>query len=148
MKRHLYIFLLLFPLLLSGCYKYEDIKIVRVKDISYTELQGSTLKIIITATINNPNYFNIELTNVDMALRLDERILGYVTHVDKLELIGRTEKDYTVHLAIEFKDLMYNIISLYRVLMNDRKNLNFSGTIDVKSFMYSKTFQVDRLSFH
>jgi len=45
------------------------------------------------------------------------------------------------------KDVMSNLMSLYRVFMNDPKNLNLSGTVDVKSFLYSKTFQVDRLTF-
>ena len=147
MKRHLYIFLLAFPFLLSGCFQYEDIKIVKVKDISYTELKGSTLKIAIIATINNPNHFDIKVTTIDMALRLDDRVIGNVSHVDKLELIGRTEKDYTVHLSIELKDLMSNMISLYRMFMNDQKNLNLSGTISVKSSFYTKTFHFERLSF-
>ena len=147
MKQHLYIFLLAFPFLLSGCFKYDDVKIVKVKDISYTEFKGGTLKIAITATINNPNHFNIKVTNVDLALRLNDRVLGNVTHVDKLELIRQTEKDYTVNLSIELENLMSNMINLYRMFMNDQKNLNLSGTIDVKSFLYSKTFHVDRLSF-
>jgi LEA14-like dessication related protein len=147
MKRRLYILLLVFPLLFSGCFRYEDIKIVKVRDISYTEFKGNTLKIAITATVNNPNFFSVKIANANMVLRLDDRVLGNVTQIDKLELIGHKEKDYTVHLSIELQNLMSNMINIYRMFMNDQKNLNLSGTVEVKSFLYHKTYQVDRLTF-
>ena len=147
MKRYLYIVLLFIPLIYSGCSAYEEIKVVKIKDVSYQELKGSTLKLAIVATVNNPNYFNVKITNANMELRLQDRVLGNVKQIEKIELIGKTEKDYTMQVSIEMKDLMTNVMNLYRVFMNDPKNLNLSGTVNVKSFLYSKTFQVDRLSF-
>jgi len=105
------------------------------------------LRLSITATIDNQNYFNVKISNADMVLRIEEPVLGNVSQVGYVELLGRTEKDYTMHVSIEMKDMMANVLTIYRVFMNDPKNLNFSGTVDVKSFLYSKTFQVDRLSF-
>ena len=147
MKKYFYIILLSLPLFLNGCLGYEEIKVVRIKDVSYEELRGNTLKLAITATVNNPNFFDVKITNANMVLRLQERVLGNITQVEQLELIGRTEKDYTLHVSIELKDMMANVMSLYRVFMNNPKNLNLSGTVDVKSFLYSKTIQVDRMTF-
>ena len=151
MKKKIYIYALLFILpmmFLSGC-GYQEIKVLKVKDVTYNELDlvSRKLMIDITATVHNPNFFTVKITDADMVLRLQERVLGNVTQVEQIEIEGRTEKDYTITVAIEMRDLMANAMTLYRIFMNDPTNLNLSGTVNVKSFMYSKTFQVDRLSF-
>ena len=147
MKKFLHIILLSIPLLFSGCSKYEDIKVTKIKEVTYEELKGKVLRLAIVATVDNPNYFNVKIKNANMDLRLNDRIIGIVTQVEQIELAGRMQKDYKIRVSIELKDIMSNFISLSRMLMNEPKNLNLSGTVHVKSFLYSRTFQIDRLSF-
>ena len=147
MKKYLIIMLLSLPLLFSGCFGYEDVKVLNVKDVTYQEFKGNILRLAITAKVDNPNYFSIKIKNADMNLRLNDRVIGTVMQVEQIVLEGRTQKDYKVHLSIEMKDLLTNFISLSRILMNEPQNLNLSGTVQVKSFMYSKTYQIERLSF-
>ena len=131
----------------SGCGSYDDIRIVGIKDVTYQEFRGNTLKLAIVATVDNPNFFNVKITDTNMVLRLQERVIGNVTQMEKIELEGRQEKDYKIHIAIEMKDMLTNVLNIARVFMNDPKNLNLSGTVHVKSFIFSKTFQVDNLTF-
>ena len=147
MRKYLIIILLSLPVLYSGCSGFEDIQLLNVKDVTYQEFKGNVLRLVITATINNPNRFNVKINNANMDLRLNDRVIGTVTQMEQIALAGRTQKDYRIYVAIEMKDLLTNIINLSRVLMNEPKNLNLSGTVHVKSFLYSKTFQVERLSF-
>ena len=146
MKKHFFIILLSLPLLFSGC-SFEDVQLVGIKDVTYQEFQGNVLKLVITANINNPNRFNVKIKNANMDLRLNDRVLGTVTQMEQIELDGRKQKDYKIHVSVEMKDILSNLIGLYRVLMNEPKNLNLTGTVEVKSFLYSKTFQVNHLSF-
>jgi len=146
MKKHLIIILLSLPLLFSGC-SFEDVKLMNIKDVTYQEIKGSILRLSITVTVNNPNYFSVKIKNANMDLRLNDRMIGSVTQIEQITLAGRTQKDYKLLVSIEMKDMLSNMLGLFRVLMNEPKNLNLSGTVQVKSFLYSKTFQVDRLSF-
>jgi len=146
MKKYLYVALLFVPLMLTGCLSYEEIQVLKIKDVSYQDIKGSTLKLAFVATVNNPNYFSVKIKNANMDLRLQDRFLGKVNQIEQVELKGRTEKDYKIHISVDIKDML-NVLSLSRVLMNEPHNLNLSGTVDVKSFLYSKTFHVDRLSF-
>ena len=146
MKKHLFIILLFLPLLFSGC-SYEDVQLVNVRDVTYQEFKGNVLRLSITATVNNPNRFNVKIKNANMDLRLNDRVLGSIMQMEQITLDGRTQKDYKIHVSIEMKDMLSNLMNLYRVLMNEPKNLNLSGTVHVKSFLYSKTIQIDRLSF-
>ena len=139
--------LLSLPILFSGCFGYEEIKVLNIKDVTYQEFKGNTLRLAITATVDNPNHFSVKIKNADMALRLNERVIGNVTQVEQVVLDGRAQKDYKVQVSIEIKDMLSGFIGLSRVLMNEPQKLNLSGTVQVKSFLYSKTFQVDRLSF-
>ena len=146
-RKHLIIILVFLPVLFLGCSGFEDIKLLNVKDVTYQEFKGNVLRLVITATVHNPNRFNVKIKNANMDLRLNDRVIGSVTQMEQITLAGRTQKDYRIYVAIEMKDLLSNIINLSRILMNEPKNLNLSGTIHVKSFLYSKTFRVERLSF-
>ena len=147
MKKYLIIVLLSLPLLFSGCSGFEDVELVSIKDVTYQEFKGNILRLAITATVNNPNRFAVKLKNANMDLRLKDRVIGTVTQVEQIEFDGRKQKDYKILVSIEVKDMLSNLINLYRVLMNEPKNLNLSGTVQAKYLLYSKTFQVDRLSF-
>jgi len=147
MKKCLIIILLFLPVAFSGCSHFEDITLVNIKDVTYQDFKDRTLRLVITATVNNPNRFNVKIKDANMDLRLNDRIIGTVTQIEQIELARRTQKEYKILVSIEMKDFLSNLMNLFRVLMNDTKNLNLTGTVHVKSFMYSKTFQVDRLSF-
>ena len=147
MKKYLYIILFSFTLSFSGCIGYEEIRVVKIKDVTYQEFKGNTLRLAIVATIDNPNYFKLKITDANMVLRLNERVVGNITQIEKIEINRRTEKDYKIQVAIEMKDLMSNVLNIARVFMNDPKDLQLSGTIHVKSFFYAKTFQIDNMSF-
>jgi len=146
-KKYLIIIYLFLPALFLGCSGYDEVQLLNVKDVTYQEFKGNVLRLAITATVNNPNRFNVKIKNANMDLRLNDRVIGTVMQMEQITLAGRTQKDYKIHVAIELKDLLSNLTNLFRLLMNDQKNLNLTGTVHVKSFMYSKTFQVDRLSF-
>ena len=147
MKKYLIIILLSLPLAFSGCSKFEDIKLVNVKDVTYQEFKGNTLRLAITATVYNPNRFAVKIKNANMDMKLNDRIIGTVTQIEQVELVGRKQQDYKLYVTIEMKDMLSNLTNLFRVLMNDVKNLSLSGSVQVKSFLFSKTLQVDRLSF-
>jgi len=115
--------------------------------VTYQEFKGNILRLAITATVDNPNRFKVKFKEANMDLRLNDRIIGTVTQMEPITIMGRTQKDYKIQVSIEMKDMLSNMMNLFRILMNNPKNLNLSGTVHVKSFMYSKTFQVDRLSF-
>ena len=147
MKKYLVVFLLLSPFLFSSCLKFENIELISVKDVTYLEFRDNVLRLAITATINNPNKFKVKIKDADMELRRKDRIIGSVTQMEQIELDGKSQKDYKIKIAVEIKDVMSGLTSLYRMLMNDTDNLNLSGSVHVKSFIYSKTYQVDKLSF-
>jgi len=146
-KKYLIIILLSLPLVFSGCYNFEEIKLINIKDVTYQEFKGTTLRLAITATVHNPNRFAVKIKNANMDMKLNDRIIGTVSQIEQIELAGRKQSDYKVHVSIEMKDLLGNLTGLFRVLMNDTKKLSLSGTVHVKSFMYNKTIQVERLSF-
>ena len=147
MRKYLIISLLLFLALFSGCSGFGDVKLLNVKDVTYQEFKGNVLRLAITATVDNPNRFKVKFKEANMDLRLNDRIIGTVTQMEPITIAGRTQKDYKIHVSIEMKDLFSNLMNLFRLLMNEPKNLNLSGTVHVKSFLYSKTIQIERLSF-
>ena len=148
-KKYLIIILLFLPSLFTGCSSgFKEVRVIGIKDVTYQEFTGNTLRLAITTTIDNPNYFNVKIKKINMDLCHNDRVIGSVTpQMEQIKLEGRKQKDYTILVSIEIKDMLSNLIGLYRVLMNEPKNLNLSGSIQVEYLLFSKTFQVDRLSF-
>ena len=146
MKKYLIIILLSLPVAFSGCSNFEEIKLLGIKDVSYQEFTGGTLRIALTATVHNPNRFAVKIKNANMNLKLNDRIIGVVSQIEQVELAARKKSDYKLLISIEMKDMLNNISGLFR-LFTDPKQLSLSGSVQVKSFMYNKTIQVDRLSF-
>ena len=148
MKRFLLVALLFVPLMLTGCLSYDDIQVLNVKDVSYEELKGTTLRLSFVATVNNPNYYSVKVKNAKMNLHLQDRVLGNVTQIEHIEIKGRTKKDYKIHISVEIKDMLSSVLSLSRVLMNDPSSLSLSGTVQAKTFFTpTKTIKIDQLSF-
>jgi len=147
MKRYLIFVILISIVLFSGCSGIEDVQLKKIKDVSYQELKGSMLKLSITATVYNPNFFNIKMKKANMDLILNDKVIGTVSQVEQIEIIGRKEKDYKILVSIEMKDFLSNLMSMYRVLMNERNQLSLSGSVQVRYLLFSKTFQVERISF-
>ncbi len=147
MKKYLAVIITILPFLLTSCLKFENIELISLKDVTYLEFKDNVLRLAITATIDNPNRFKVKIKDADMELLRNNRKIGAVTQVEQIELDGRTRKDYKIRVAIEINDMMSGLTSLYRMLMNDTDNLNLSGSVHVKSFLYSKTYKVEKLSF-
>ena len=147
MKKYLFFILVFLPLVFLGCSGIDDISVVKIKDVTYQEFKGNVLKLSVTATVNNPNRFNVKIRKANMDLVFNNKVIGTATQVEQIELFGRKEQDYKILISIEMKELLSNMLNLYRVLMNEPKNLSLSGTVQVKYFLFSRTIQVDRLSF-
>ena len=146
-KKCLIIIQLCLLALFSGCSGFDDVQLLNVKDVTYQEFKGSTLRLAVTATVHNPNRFAVKIKNASMDLKLNDRIIGTVSQIEQVELAGRKQTDYKVHISIEIKDMLSNLTGLFRVFANDTKKLSLSGSVHVKSFLYNKTIQVERLAF-
>ena len=144
-KKYFAIVLLFLPMLLSSCVKYESVEIISVKDVTYREFKDNVLRLDITATINNPNMFKVKVKDAAMVLKFKDDEIGSVTQVEQIEIDSRAQKDYKIQAAVKMKDLTSGLLAGYRLLMNESKHLNLSGTMHVKSFLYSKTLQIDKL---
>ena len=141
------IILFAFSVLFSACTGLDEVKLLNIKDVTYQEFRGNTLRLSITATVDNPNMFAVKIKDASMDLRLGEQAIGKVTQVEQIEFTGRTRQDYKVQVSIEIKDMLSNIMGLSRMLMNEPHKLNLSGTVHVRYFLHSKTYEVERLSF-
>ncbi len=147
MKKYLVIVLLSLPFLFSSCFKFENAELIAIKDVTYKEFKNNALRLDILTTINNPNRFKLKIKGGNIVLKLDDKTIGTVTQIEHIELAGRTQKDYQIQVTVEMQDSMSSLPALFRILMNETNRLNLSGSVQVKSLMYSKTITVDKLSF-
>ncbi len=146
MKKYLVASLLVLSFVLTGCFKFENVELIAIKDVTYNEFKDNVLRLDVVMTVNNPNRFQVKVKEANMDLLFGDQVIGTVTQVEQIELAGRTQKDYKLQIAVEMKDLQSNLIALFRLLMNESNKLSLSGTLHVKSFLYSKTVRIEKMS--
>ncbi len=146
-KKYLVIVLLCLPILLSGCFKFEDIRLIAVKDVTYREFRDNVLQLDIMVTVDNPNRYKVKIKDGKMELKFKDKTIGNLAQTDRIELEANAKKDYKIRATVEMKDLTAGLLAAYRIFMNESDRLSLSGSVHVKSFMYSKTLQVENLSF-
>ena len=146
MKKYLVAVLLIVSCSLTGCLKFENIELVSIKNVTYKEFKNNVLKIDVEAVINNPNRFKVKIKEANLDLMFNDQVLGSVTQLEQIELAGGVQNNYTLQIAVEMKDLQSNLVALFRLLMNESKKLNLSGTLHVKSFLFTKTVYLEKIT--
>ena len=145
-KKYLVAVLLAVSFVLTGCLKFENIELVSIKNVTYREFKDNVLRIDVEAVINNPNRFKVKVKEANLDLMFNDQVLGTVTQLEQIELAGGVQNNYTLQIAVEMKDLQSNLVALFRLLMNESKKLNLSGTLYVKSFLFTKTVYLEKIT--
>lgn len=145
--KRLIIWFVCFLLAVGHVYAGGDIELKAIKNVTYQEFKDNVLTITAVVTVNNPNWGRVKIKKANLDLCLNDQPVGRVTQVEPIVLKGKTETDYPLRVAIEMQSLTSNLPALFRMLMNDTKQLNLSGSMMVRSLLHSKTYKVDRLMF-
>jgi LEA14-like dessication related protein len=137
--------LLFFVLVLtfSAC-KIQQIDIGKPEGLEVEELTMKSVKLKIMVSIKNPNNFAIKVKKVDLDLLVNDRDMGKIGNMEKLNIPANSSETYPVSFELTPKDAVTNILFLMKELQQTRPKLALTGFVKVGAFGLTKKIKVEQ----
>jgi hypothetical protein len=130
--------------LLAGCVGAGDVELLSVKDVTYKDYSNNQLQLDVEAVIRNDCPQPVKLLDGSLTLWHDGSQLGSVRQREAVKLKARTEATYTLPLTVSIERQGGSLNALFRLLMNGQADMRLKGSLKAKTFLLSKTFEIDK----
>lgn len=137
MKKIVYILLL--SLLTVSC-SFQELEINRFKDFEIVEFKDNFLTLKANIVVNNPNPVRMKISDANFDLKINEKVIGRLSQMDKLVLPARSKKEYPVTAKFELTNLKNSLFSLIQIVNRRDSKISVSGSVTGSSFLYRKKF--------
>lgn len=129
-------------LLGSGCTHIEEIEVGDIERFELIRFTGSGIEFEMDVPVENPNSFRVRVTETDLDIFYDGMNLGKIVSPGNLIIPGRSTDIYTLNGTISLENLTGGSSSLLSIFFQRSADLDIKGRIKVRSFLYSRTFDV------
>jgi len=138
------LFLLLFPVVLSSCWSYEEVELKSVDDARLMGLSPTTLSLEISATIDNPNDYNIKIKDPDIDIYIDGNKVGKLKMDEALVLKKGTSDQYTIPIHTKLDGSLGSLFPiLLKLMASDKVRFGAKGSFKGSAKMFSQRIDVD-----
>lgn len=144
-KKLLYILLIGF--FTVSC-SFQELEISHFKNFQILEFKDNVLTLKADVVINNPNTMRLKITDADFDLKINEKVVGRLTQIDKLVLPPRTKNEYPVKAKFELNKLENGIFSLIQIVNRRDAKISVTGSVVGKSFLYRKSFDFNDIKIY
>ena len=127
-------------LLLSGCMRYNEVKLLGVQGAQLTRLDGKGLSVIVLAEVSNPNKYKISLSDPDVDLYLNDRLVGKAVLDSTVVLAANTTRTYRVPLHTDFSQDGNLLPMLLSGALSGSMKVGAKGSIVAKARLLHKRF--------
>lgn len=127
-------------LLLSGCMRYSEVKLLGVQGAQLTRLDGKGLSVIVLAEVSNPNKYKISLSDPDVDLYLNDRLVGKAVLDSTVVLAANTTRTYRVPLHTDFSQDANLLPMLLGGALSGSMKVGAKGSIVAKARLLQKRF--------
>jgi len=127
-------------LLLSGCMRYNEVKLLGVQGAQLTRLDGKGLSVIVLAEVSNPNKYKISLSDPDVDLYLNDRLVGKAMLDSTVVLAANTTRTYRVPLHTDFSQDANLLPMLLGGALSGSMKVGAKGSIVAKARLLHKRF--------
>lgn len=126
-------------MLLVSC-SFQELEISQLKDFKITEFKDNVLTLHANVVVNNPNSVRMKISDADFDLKINEKIIGHLSQMDKLVLPAKTQKEYPVTAKFQLTNLENGIFSLIQIVNRRDSKISITGKVVGRSFLYRKSF--------
>jgi LEA14-like dessication related protein len=137
------LFLLLGALLNSCGVIYKDVEIHGIKNIELVKFENDGMIIEADVTINNPNFYGIDVTDSDLKIYLNDVVLGNASFLGELNLVANFEEKKHLTIKTIYRGKMSNTLkSVFGLAMGKEMLLRIEGEVTGKVMGISSSFEV------
>ncbi len=138
------ILLLILSLTLFSCFKYEDVRILKISNVHLNHISIKKIEIGVDMQIVNPNNFKISIVDSDLELFIKGKKIGTAHIIDKIELPKESNQIHKIGIETDLKEMLGDAIPvILGVLFDETIELQVKGEIKAQAKSLSKSFPVD-----
>jgi len=137
--------LLFISILLSSCFKYEEVEIKDIKSVKLLEFSDKGLTVESEIKISNPNNFDIKVVNSEFNVSVQGDKICKSRIDNKLDIPKNSEAYHTLIMRSDYKDLepgVFPKLIALTSMSSDKINFKVDGFITGKAFMFTKKVEV------
>jgi LEA14-like dessication related protein len=138
------LFLFFVPFVLSSCWSYEEVELKSVDNVRLVGLSPTTLSLEISATIDNPNDYNIKIKDPDIDVYIEGNKVGKLKIDEALVLKKATSEQYTVPIHTKLDGSLGSLFPvLLKLMASDKVRFGAKGSFKGSAKMFSQRIDVD-----
>jgi LEA14-like dessication related protein len=141
------IFLLVVGLLTVSC-SFQSLEISQFNNFEILEFKDNVLTLKANVMVNNPNPVRMKISDADFDLKINDKVVGHLSQMDKLILPAHTKKEYPVTARFELNHLENGLFSLIQIVNRRDARISVTGSVVGKSFLYRKTFDFNDIKIY
>jgi len=131
-------------LTLTSCFKYEDVVMKEVTNVSVNSFSANNIEIKVDMRIINPNNYKISIVDSDLELFVKNKKVGTSKIKDKIELPKKSDQTHQIVIVTNVGDMIGTAIPvILSVLFDESVDLQVKGEIKARAKSLSKSFPVD-----
>jgi LEA14-like dessication related protein len=144
MKLRLIPTLLLVALLsLSSCKIYQDVDVIEVENVIFSEFDNEGAEAEVWLKIKNPNAYKVVLTDSDVDLYFEGNHLGKVQLVENMVVPKKSLSTQIMKVEVEYNNMETLMGNFFTLLFKENFLLEAKGQVTGKALFVSKKVAID-----
>lgn len=135
--------ILLLILLISGCSSVKEIQIGDIKDVRLKSIENNLVGLELELPVTNPGNFKIKIIDMDFDISINGKHLGKMTNPEKIVIPSKFDNIQTFPVQLELSNFLSGALSMYRLRNMKNLEIQITGKVKARSFLYIKTIDVD-----
>ncbi len=145
MKKKHFLYILIFSISfgLNSCSTYKDVTIENISDIKITGSSLESVQLDILVQINNPNFYDVNITGYNLEISMENTQLGTVNSNNKITIEGNSNKYHHLPVELKLKGIFSGAIAFFSAFTKEKIKIKITGTVDAKAMMLDRVIDIN-----
>ena len=138
-----FISFLLLVCVTSSC-EVHDVSMVELQKVELKKVEKTEMYLDVTAVLDNPNSFKINVTGTDLDLYLEDRYMGKAVLENNVTLKPKSEEAYDLEIKATGDNLNAELLPIMlTAALTGKVTVRLTGEVKGKVFLFSRAVKVD-----
>jgi LEA14-like dessication related protein len=117
---------------------------VELRKVELKKVEKTEMYLDVTAVLDNPNSFKINVTGTDLDLYLEERYMGKATLENNVTLKAKSKEAYDLEIKAKGDNLNAELLPIMlTAALTGKVTVRLTGEVKGKVFLFSRAVKVD-----
>ena len=128
---------------MTSC-EVHEVSLSELQKVTINKMEKSELHLDVTAVLDNPNSFKINVAGSDLDLYLEDRFIGKATLKNNVTLASKTEQAYELEIKAVGEKLNQEMLPIMlTAALSGKVTVRLKGDIKGKILFFSKSVPID-----